>query len=218
MILIISTLMAAAIFGVDIFVRLSTADRIYSVEDTPSVNDYDAALVLGCGVYNNSIPSPLLRERLDAVIELYEAGLIKRIIVSGDHGQPEYNEVRVMKKYAIDKGVPSEAIFMDHAGFSTYESVCRAEAIFGASRLVIVTQRYHLYRALYIADKLGLETIGVEADQMRLNGQTARDLREILARNKDFVYCMIKPEPTWLGETISFDESGDVTNDESMNQ
>ena len=216
MILIISTLMAAAIFGVDIFMRLSTAERIHAIEDPPSADDYDAALVLGCGVYNNSMPSPLLRERLDAAVKLYEAGAVDRIIMSGDHGQPEYNEVRVMKNYAIDKGIPSEAIFMDHAGFSTYESIYRAEAIFGARRLVIVTQRYHLYRALYIADKFKLEAVGLAADRSRLSGQTARDLREILARNKDFVYCLVKPEPTWLGETISLDDSGDITNDEAM--
>lgn len=219
MILIISTLMVAAIFGVDIFMRFSTADSIHSAENMPaSTEDFDAALVLGCGVYNNSMPSPLLRERLDAVVELYESGAIDRIIMSGDHGQPEYNEVRVMKNYAIDKGVPSEAVFMDHAGFSTYESVYRADKIFGAKRLVIVTQRYHLYRALYIADTMGLDAIGVQADRVRLSGQTARDLREVLARNKDFVYCLIRPEPTWLGEPISLDGSGDITNDEAMEQ
>jgi vancomycin permeability regulator SanA len=170
-------------------------------------------LVLGCGVYNNEYPSPLLRERLDAAVELFHEGVVNKLIMSGDHGQDNYNEVAVMKQYAIDEGVPSEAIFMDHAGFSTYESVFRARDIFMADSVLIVSQEYHVYRALYVAEALGLEAYAVSADKTRLSGQTARDLREILARNKDFIFSIIKPEPTYLGEPISLDQSGDITND-----
>ena len=102
---------------------------------------------------------------------------------------------------------------MDHAGFSTYESIYRAKEIFGAERIVVITQEYHLYRALYIADALGLEAYGVASDQRTYSGQTMRDVREILARNKDFLTSLFKPKPTYLGETISLDGSGDVTND-----
>jgi len=133
--------------------------------------------------------------------------------MSGDHGTVEYDEVNAMKQYAIEKGIDSEQIFMDHAGFSTYESIYRAKEIFGAERVVIITQEYHLYRALYIADALGLEAYGVASDQRTYSGQTMRDVREILARNKDFLTSLFKPKPTYLGETISLDGSGDVTND-----
>jgi vancomycin permeability regulator SanA len=119
-----------------------------------------------------------------------------------------------MKTCAIDAGVPSEDIFMDHAGFSTYESVYRAKEIFGAKKIVIVTQEYHLHRALYIANALGIEAYGVSADLRTYAGQTKRDVREVLARIKDMGYSLFKPQPTYLGEPISLDGSGDVTNDQ----
>jgi vancomycin permeability regulator SanA len=197
---------------INLHVKAKISDRIYVVSTVPRDN-YDAALVLGCGVYNNEYPSPLLRERLDAAVEIYNEGVVNKLIMSGDHGQDNYNEVAVMKQYAIDEGVPSEAIFMDHAGFSTYESVYRALDVFKADSVLIVSQEYHVYRALYVAEALGLEAYAVSADKTRLSGQTTRDLREILARNKDFIFSITKPEPTYLGEPISLDQSGDITND-----
>ena len=133
--------------------------------------------------------------------------------MSGDHGRAEYDEVNIMKNYAIERGVKSEDIFMDHAGFSTYESIYRAKTIFKAKRIVIVTQKYHLYRALYIAKQLDLEVYGVGADPRQYVGATYREIREILARDKDFIKCIFKPEPTYLGETIPVSGNGDVTND-----
>jgi SanA protein len=102
---------------------------------------------------------------------------------------------------------------MDHAGFSTYESLYRAKEIFGADRIIIVSQEYHLYRALYIAKALGIEAYGVSADLRSYSGQYKRELREILARNKDFILAIAKPVPSVLGDSISLDGSGDVTND-----
>lgn len=215
LLLIFAVLVVLAVIVVAIInlhVKAKTSDCVYVVSTVPRDN-YDAALVLGCGVYNNEYPSPLLRERLDAAVELFHEGVVNKLIMSGDHGQDNYNEVAVMKQYAIDEGVPSEAIFMDHAGFSTYESVFRARDIFMADSVLIVSQEYHVYRALYVAEALGLEAYAVSADKTRLSGQTARDLREILARNKDFIFSIIKPEPTYLGEPISLDQSGDITND-----
>ena len=133
--------------------------------------------------------------------------------MSGDHGREEYNEVYAMKQFAIAAGVDSSEVFMDHAGFSTYESIYRAKEIFGADKIVIVTQDYHLSRALYIAKSLGIEAYGVAADARIYSGQLVRDLREVLARNKDFFYAGLKPEPTYLGDEISLEGSGDITND-----
>ena len=155
----------------------------------------------------------MLEDRLNEGIKLYKEGISSKIIMSGDHGRKDYDEVNIMKKYAIEQGVPSEDIFMDHAGFSTYESIYRAREIFKVNKIIIVTQKYHLYRALYIANKLGIETYGVNADPRRYVGAAYREVREILARNKDFIKCIIKPKPTYLGESIPVSGNGDLTND-----
>lgn len=118
-----------------------------------------------------------------------------------------------MKQYAIENGVPSRDIFMDHAGFSTYETMYRAKEIFRAKKVIIVTQEYHLYRAVYIAQALGLEAYGVTSDQHIYGGQTLRDVREVLARCKDFATSILKPKPTYLGNAIPINGDGDQTND-----
>jgi vancomycin permeability regulator SanA len=160
----------------------------------------------------------MLEDRLSTAIELYKNGVADKLIMSGDHGREEYDEVNIMKAYAIENGVPSQDIFMDHAGFSTYDTMYRARAVFGVRRAVIVTQKYHLYRALYIADALNIDAVGVGADPRRYSGQTYREIREILARDKDFIKCIFKPYPVYLGENIDIAGNGDVTNDEnSMN-
>lgn len=133
--------------------------------------------------------------------------------MSGDHGREEYDEVAAMKQFAIDEGIPSEDVFMDHAGFSTYESIYRAKEIFQADKILIVTQEYHLYRALYIANQLGVEAYGVSSDYHTYVGQFMRDFREMLARVKDCATCIFKPEPTYLGEAIPVFGDGNITND-----
>ena len=157
--------------------------------------------------------SLMLKDRLDKAIELYKQGISEKIIVSGDHGREEYDEVNAMKKYLIENEIPSESIFMDHAGFSTYESLYRAGYIFKVEKLIVVTQEYHLYRAVYIGNKLGIETYGVPAEKTLYYGQTSREIREILARDKDFVKCIFKSKPTYLGESIPVSGNGDLTND-----
>ena len=173
----------------------------------------DCILVLGAGVREDGSVSDMLKDRLDYGIALYKAGAAPKILMSGDHGQEHYDEVNIMKQYAINKGVPSEDIFMDHAGFSTYESMYRAKEIFGAKRIVAVTQKYHMYRALYIAKQLGLEADGVSSDPRVYRGQSMREVRELLARAKDFFVCIVKPEPKYLGDAIPISGSGDATND-----
>ena len=203
---IIIVVILLIIISTNLIVILSTKNQI------DNNNGYDAILVLGAGVWGDS-PSPMLQERLDKAIELYKAGVSKKIIMSGDHGTKEYDEVNIMKSYAIDNGVPSEDIFMDHAGFSTYDSIYRAREIFGVNKVLIVTQKYHLYRALYISNKLKMEVDGVDAMKVRYSGQIVRDAREVLARTKDFAICIIKPKPKYLGGKIDITGSGDITND-----
>ena len=202
-----------AVFGINGFVRASVKDRIISAKEGAELEDVDCVLVLGAGVWDNQRPSHMLEDRLLQGIELYEIGVSNRLLMSGDHGRVNYDEVNIMKKFAIDEGVPSGNVFMDHAGFSTYESLYRARDIFKAKKIIIVTQGYHLYRALYIANAMGLEAYGVAADPRQYAGQDYREARESLARVKDFFSVIAKPKPTYLGEAISVNGNGDITND-----
>ena len=215
---IIKILVITAIIGtvlvlsINFYVVGTTKEKIIKNNDYSTLKDVDCILILGAGIWGDK-PSPMLEDRLEEGIKLYKDGIASKIIMSGDHGREEYDEVNIMKEYAIEQGVPSEDIFMDHAGFSTYESIYRAKEIFDADNIVIVTQEYHLYRALYIADKLDINAYGVKSNPRKYRGQAYRELREILARNKDFVNCIIKPEPTYLGESIPVSGNGDITND-----
>lgn len=199
--------------GIDLYVVCSTAERILSPQDAAAY-DADCILVLGCLVKADGTPSNMLHDRLQRGVELLECGAGKKLLMSGDHGRVEYNEVKAMKEFATSAGVASEDVFLDHAGFSTYESLYRAKEVFGAKKVVIVTQKYHLYRALYIAEHLGLEAVGVAADYRSYTNQFFREVREVLARDKDFLTSIFQPTPTYLGETISLDGDGNITNGE----
>ena len=200
---------------INFYVKFSTKKQIIEKNDYAKLEDIDCIIVLGAGIWGDR-PSPMLEDRLLQAIELYNNNVSAKIIMSGDHGREEYDEVNTMKNFAIEQGVASEDIFMDHAGFSSYESMYRAKEIFGAKRVVIVTQEYQLYRALHIANELGIEAYGVNSDPRQYVGATYREIREILARNKDFVQCIFKPEPTYLGEVIPVFGNGNVTNDKEL--
>ena len=201
------------VFVVNGYVRSVGGERVIIPEQAAELEEVDCIIVLGCQVKTDGSLSHMLRDRLIRGVELYHAGASPKLLMSGDHGRVNYDEVNAMKAYAVENGVPSEDVFMDHAGFSTYETVYRAKEIFGADKVIIVTQEYHLYRALYIAEALGIEAYGVSADLNRYGGQTMRDIREVLARCKDFAMCLFKPEPTYLGEAIPVSGNGDLTND-----
>ena len=214
-IIIILSLILLSIVGiltVNFYVVLSTKSRIISIDEAKDLTYVDCILVLGAGVYGNK-PRPMLEDRILTGIELYNNGVAKKIIMSGDHGQEDYDEVNVMKSYAIDEGINSSDIFMDHAGFSTYDSIYRLKEIFEVDKVVIVTQEYHLYRALYIAKELEIEAYGVSANLRDYPGQFKREVREILARDKDLVKAIFKPSSTYVGETIPVTGDGNITND-----
>lgn len=203
----------ATLFTINGYVKSVAKKRILSVEEVADIDEVDCIIVLGCQVRDDGSLSHMLRDRLIRGLEVYNADAAPKLLMSGDHGRKDYDEVGAMKQYAIDNGVPSENVFMDHAGFSTYETVYRAKEIFEADKVIIITQEYHLYRALYIAEQLGVEAYGVSADLNRYAGQSMRDFREVLARCKDWAMCIIKPEPTYLGEAIPVSGNGDLTND-----
>ena len=211
-ILILCALIGIMMLSINFYVVNKTKSKIVTEKQAKELENVDCILVLGAGIWGDK-PSPMLEDRLLQGITLYNNQTSSKIIMSGDHGKEEYDEVNVMKDFAIEKGVKSEDIFMDHAGFSTYDSVYRAKEIFKAQKIIIVTQKYHLHRALYVAEKLGIEAYGVASDPREFRGQVVRELRDVLARDKDFFKCIIKPEPTYLGDTIPVSGNGDATND-----
>jgi SanA protein len=170
----------------------------------------DCILVLGAAVRGDT-PSKMLQDRLDVAIALYNEGVSDRLLLSGDNGKVYYNEVVVMQKYVLDAGIPAEDVFLDYAGFSTYESLYRARDVFLVETAVVVTQKYHLYRALQIGRALGLTVRGVASDQEVYAGQDYRDTREIAARIKDVIQSILQPKPTYLGPEIPIEGNGEVT-------
>lgn len=212
LVLVLVMLGTVGVLAADAHVR-QTGSRILTVDEAAALENVDCILVLGCLVYDSGSPSPMLADRLDRGIELYEQGAAPKLLMSGDHGRIDYNEVGAMKQYALDAGIDSEDVFMDHAGFSTYDSIYRSKEVFAADKILIVTQEYHLCRALYIAESLGVEAYGVAAEDHTYAGQSYREVREVLARAKDFALSILQPEPTFLGEVIPVSGSGDLTND-----
>ena len=211
--LVVVLLVGLCVLGINLYVKSSVSDRIVTVEKAKDLNA-DCIIVLGAGLRPDGNPTWMLEDRIKVGDELYKNHAAPKIIMSGDHGRESYDEVNAMKKYAKSEGVPSKDIFMDHAGFETYDTMYRARDVFGAKKVIIVTQNYHLYRAMYAAKKLGLDAYGVSATKRKYdNKQWIRDMREWLARVKIFGKCITKPKPKFLGKKIDLSGSGDVTND-----
>jgi SanA protein len=205
---LISLFGALAVFAIGgIYYHFEKSSRpvIYSSQSVPP---QPVALVLGARVNANGTPSDMLRDRLDVAVELYRAGKAEKILMSGDHGQEQYDEVNVAKKYLLEKGVAPEDLFLDHAGFDTYDSVYRARDVFGARSLIIVTQGYHLPRALYIAQRLGVEAVGTDAALHAYGGEDYRQVREVAADAKAYLNVLFRSRPRYLGEAIPWSGDG----------
>ena len=171
----------------------------------------DCIIVPGARVYEDGTLCAVLKDRMDTAIDLYRAGMSDRLLLSGDHGTAEYDEVTAMKAYAMEQGVEEKHIFLDHAGFSTYETMYRAAHIYGAKSCVVVTQGYHLDRAVYLASRMGMEAYGVKADRGSYERIRRYQVRETLARMKDVAYAAFRPDPTYLGAPISLKADGRIT-------
>ena len=200
LILLFGLLFAITLLSLNAAIKSVTKDKILSAGTAAQLGDVDCILVLGC-----HIRSQYLADRLTVAFGLYDMSASPKLLMTGDHGREVYDEVNYMLGKAEEHGIDRKDVFTDHAGFSTYESIYRAKEIFGAERIIIVTQEYHLYRALYIAEKLGIEAYGVSASLHGYGSQDYQDFRESLARMKDFFYALVKPEPTFLGEAIPID-------------
>ncbi len=174
-----------AVWGISCYVVSCTEDKLISVREASEFSEADYIIVLGCRV-NEDIPSVMLADRLDRGVELYKSGAAPKLLMSGEKSGSNYDEPAVMKKYAEEQGVPSEDIITDGEGYSTYDTVNRAAEVFGAKRVVLVSQSYHLYRAVYIAEGLGMEARGVASDLRSYVKQPWYDFREMFARAKDW--------------------------------
>lgn len=204
-------LLAAAAFFAIVHIHIKQLTKDYFV-DVNSAPQSDAVMVLGARVYSNGNPSAVLADRLDYAYEIYKNKKAKKILVSGDHGREDYDEANGMKDYLLKKGVPREDIFLDHAGFNTYDSMYRAKEIFGVKTMVISTQEFHMDRSLYIARSIGIDAYGYPSDDKQIYGMNRLNLRETLARIKAFIDVEItKRKPKYLGDIIPIDGDGILT-------
>lgn len=191
-------------------IALANAAVLYGGREG-GVKDLDCALVLGAGVKDDGSPSDVLRDRLDVALSLYRAGRVDRILVSGDHRARSYDEPNAMRRYLEANGVPPEAIFMDHAGFDTYSSVWRAKHVFRAERVIVVTQDFHLPRALYVARSLGMAAEGASADRRVYRSIAWLHVRETVSRTKAVLDVAIARRPRHEGPPIDLHGDGTVT-------
>ena len=169
----------------------------------------DAIIVLGAGVREDGTPSDILTDRLSTSLDILNMGVEGKLLLSGDHGREGYNEVGTMKDYILkNSNIKEKDIFLDHAGFSTYDSIYRAKDIFKVESALIVTNEYHLPRALYLAEKLGIDAYGYTSDKREYYYMDAYKKRERIAQLKDFLFVnVLKPEPKFLGESIPVNTS-----------
>lgn len=197
---------------VNVYVTSETSQLIK--EDARTVKPAYTAILLGSLVFPSGNLSRVMQLRADKAIELYNAGTVKRILVSGDHGTKEYDEVNGIKNYLEKHGVPKQDIFLDHAGFNTYDSMVRAKEVFKVDDAVIVTQEFHLARALYIADRIGISAEGIIAENPERMNVQRFVVREKLARVKSFAEVQLGLDPTYLGPEIPIDGNSALTFDQ----
>ena len=187
------------------YMVISTKDKIIDINEVNDIDNVDAILILGCRV-NGDSPSLMLSKRLDKGYDVYNL-LDKKIIVSGDNTRQDYDEVNVMANELIEMGIREEDIYKDYAGISTYDSIYRAKYIFGVKKIVIVTQKYHMYRALYIANSLDIDAVGIVADDIpQKSVMLKNEIREIFSRDKNFFKVIFKPKSKYLGDLIPINE------------
>lgn len=183
----------------------------------PAAADHaQTAIVLGAGVSDRGALSAVLQDRVDCGIALFQAGKVDSLLMSGDHGLKDYDEVNAMREYAVEQGVPNERIFMDHAGFNTYDSMARARQVFEVESAIVVTNRFHLARAVFLARQAGIRAQGVVADRQRYAEAEWYEQREFMARCKAFLNCYIlKPPPALGGPPVPITGDARLSHDEA---
>ena len=212
---LIIALVIVGVLAINAFIIVGQGRNIYTANQlAQSEKTYDCIVILGAAVRPDGTPSPILADRIQVGVELYKAGLAPKIIMSGDNtsDRETYNEVVAMKAYATEQlGVPSEDIFCDHAGINTYDSAYRLYHVFNARSAVVVTQTYHLYRALFDVSSFHIDAVGASSDLHTYTYQSNYDIREAAARVSDAWKVISRQPSTYLSEPVSLDQSGDVT-------
>lgn len=197
--LCLSVIGLVAIISVNYYVKSTTEELIYhSLEKSPK---NDIGIVFGAGI-NGDQPSKYLKDRLDSGILLYKTKRISKILLSGDNGRDEYDELTVMKNYCYRNGVDTTKIFVDYAGFDTYSTMYRAKHIFKVEKATLISQEYHLNRAIYIGNKLGVKSIGFSANKGEYSGYKYVRFRECISIVKSFFDVLRNREPHFLGNPI----------------
>jgi SanA protein len=189
-----------AIVAVNYYVKSSTKKNIYySIKRFPK---NDVGIIFGAGI-NGSQPSKYLKDRLDAGILLWKAKRINKILLSGDNGRDEYDELTVMKNYCFNHGVDTTKIFIDYAGFDTYSTMYRAKHIFKIKKATLISQEYHLNRAIYIGNQLGIKSVGYSANKGEYLGYNYVRFREYGSIFKSFFDVLRNRQPRFLGGEIN---------------
>lgn len=191
------TLAFLIFLGINILI-LDYSKEIYNLTE---IQKTEVGLVLGAKVHDKNL-SHIFKDRLDAALELYNNQKINKILVSGDHGTKNYDEINAAKEYLLSRGVKGEDVFLDHAGFDTYDSMYRAKEVFGINDVIIISQNFHLARALYIAFNLGISARGFSADLHKYISEEKNNLREFFARAKAFYDVRFNSLPKFLGPKI----------------
>jgi SanA protein len=189
-----------------VITRSARGHIVQSPDEAPQAQ---VAIVLGARIWVDGTPMDMLGDRLETGVRLYEQGKVDKILLSGEHEQVPYNQVDSMLEYVVRRGVPEEDVFTDNAGLSTYDTMYRARDVFAVTSALIVTQDFHLSRAVYTARHLGLDAIGVVADLQSYRDEAPNAAREILARVNAIIELHIThPRPSELGESVPITGDG----------
>lgn len=215
--LTVFTILALVLLVIILQFHINRSSRDLIFENANDLEPTYVGLVLGASVRPDKSLSPILQDRVDKAYELYHKGIIKKFLLSGDHGQKDYDEVNAMRRYLNDKGVPNEDIFLDHAGFDTYDSMYRAREVFQVDKAIVITQKFHLPRAIYVGEKMGLELQGYVADNREYPGNTHFTRREWLANIKAWIELNIEKSPTYSGKAIPITGSSSPSHDKTIN-
>ena len=191
-----------------VIIKLKTAPYIY--RDLKQAPKAQVAVILGAAILKNNNLSPILRERADRAVELYQVGKVEKILVTGDNSTLAHNEVNPVRLYLLENNISNQDIFLDYAGFDTYSSMYRARDIFLADSMMVVSQSFHLPRALFIARALGLNAYGLEADQGESHYLLKNYVREMLANVKAVFDVVSQREPKYLGDEIPLTEERNI--------
>ncbi len=211
----IVTLVLAVVLGVLLLqYHITRSSRPFIKTSMDDLDHAYVGIVLGASVRPDKSLSPILKDRVDAAFLAYENGYIDRFLLSGDHGSKDYDEVNAMKRYLNDKGVSNDIIFLDHAGFDTYDSMYRAKAVFNVTDAIVFTQDFHLPRAVYLARKFGLNAQGYKSDMRVYPGESTFKKREWLANLKAWFEININKRPVYVGEAVPITGDSSASHDQ----